>query len=75
MKMPDARGYFGAYGGRYVPETLVTPLIEVEQAWQKYSTDHDFQTELAHLLKTFVGRPTPLTYAHQMTEALGGAKV
>jgi tryptophan synthase beta chain len=66
---------FGAYGGQFVPETLVPALAELEVAYQHYRADPEFQTELNHLLKTYVGRPTPLSYASRLTAACGGAKI
>ncbi len=69
------RGYFGQYGGRFVPETLMPALIELEQAYLKYRKDKAFQKELAHLQKTYIGRPTALYFAKRFTEYLGGAKV
>ena len=60
---PDARGRFGEFGGRYVPETLMHPVEELEQAYQATRSDAKFQAELAHLLKHFAGRPTPLFHA------------
>lgn len=76
MKKPMARrGYFGQYGGRFVPETLMPALIELEQAYLKYRKDKDFQKELAHLQKTYIGRPTSLYFAKRFTEHLGGAKI
>ncbi|HBR22482.1 MAG TPA: tryptophan synthase subunit beta [Nitrospiraceae bacterium] len=69
------KGYFGQYGGRFVPETLMPALIELEQAYLKYRKDKDFQDELAHLQKTYIGRPTSLYFAKRFTEHLGGAKV
>ena len=69
------KGYFGQYGGRFVPETLMPALIELEQAYLKYRKDKDFQKELAHLRKTYIGRPTALYFAKRFTEYLGGAKV
>ncbi len=73
--VPDKRGYFGRFGGRFVPETLMRPVSELEEGYLQYRDDADFQAELAHLLKTYVGRPTPLTFAERWSEALGGAKV
>jgi tryptophan synthase beta chain len=70
-----ARGRFGAYGGRYAPETLMHPLEELEQAFLEARSDAAFQKELDDLLRNFAGRPTPLYYAKRMTEALGGAKI
>ena len=72
---PDARGHFGPYGGRYVPEVLMAPLEELEKAYDKARLDPAFQAELSDLLKNFAGRATPLYYAKRMSEALGGAKI
>jgi tryptophan synthase beta chain len=69
------KGYFGQYGGRFVPETLMPALIELEQAYLKYRKDKDFQKELEHLRKTYIGRPTSLYFAKRFTEHLGGAKI
>lgn len=69
------KGYFGQYGGRFVPETLMPALIELEQAYLKYRKDKDFKKELAHLQKTYIGRPTSLYFAKRFTEHLGGAKI
>jgi tryptophan synthase beta chain len=66
---------FGEYGGQFVPETLMPALIELEEAYLKFQNDPDSQAEFKHLLKTYVGRPTPITYAKRMTEKLGGAKI
>jgi tryptophan synthase beta chain len=68
-------GRFGAYGGRYVPETLMAALLELEREYELAKTDAAFQTELAGLLKDFAGRPTPLYFAKRLTEELGGAKI
>jgi tryptophan synthase beta chain len=68
-------GRFGAYGGRYVPETLMAALEELEHAYAEAQADPAFQTELASLLKDFAGRPTPLYFAKRLTETLGGAKI
>src|SRR6202012_4481799 len=68
-------GRFGAYGGRYVPETLMAALQELEQAYAEAQADPLFQNELAGLLKDFAGRPTPLYFAKRLTETLGGAKI
>ncbi len=68
-------GRFGAYGGRYVPETLMAALLELDEAYAQASQDPGFQAELAQLLHDFCGRPTPLFFARRMTETLGGAKV
>src|SRR3989475_723650 len=72
---PDARGRFGEFGGRFVPETLMHPVEELERAYQAARRDPAFQAELDHLLKDFAGRPTPLFHARRLTEHLGGAQV
>ncbi len=74
-KVPDARGYFGAYGGSYVPETLVAPLQELSQAYEEAKADPAFHAELNRLLGEYVGRPSPLYFAERMTERLGGCRV
>ena len=68
-------GRFGVYGGRYVPETLMAALVELEREYEIAKADAAFQTELAGLLKDFAGRPTPLYFAKRLTEELGGARV
>jgi tryptophan synthase beta chain len=68
-------GRFGAYGGRYVPETLMAALDELEREYEKAKKDRKFQQRLDLLLKTYAGRPTPLFYARRLTEKLGGAKI
>jgi tryptophan synthase beta chain len=68
-------GRFGEFGGRYVPETLMAALEELEQAYAKARRDRAFRRELDHLLRQYAGRPTPLYFARRMTEKLGGAKV
>ena len=68
-------GRFGIYGGRYVPETLMAALVELEHEYEIAKADAAFQTELAGLLKDFAGRPTPLYFAKRLTEELGGARV
>src|SRR6202043_3078814 len=72
---PDAKGRFGPYGGRYVPETLVAPLEELEHAYELASKDPEFQAELDSMLKNFAGRPTPLQFASRLTAHLGGARI
>ncbi len=72
---PNERGYWGEYGGRYVPETLVAPLDELTEAYFGYRDDAAFRGEYEHLLKDFVGRPTPLYFAERLTEKLGGARI
>ena len=68
-------GRFGVYGGRYVPETLMAALVELEHEYDVAKEDAAFQTELAGLLKDYAGRPTPLYFAKRLTEQLGGAKI
>ena len=72
---PDPRGHFGPYGGRYVPEVLMAPLEQLEQAYLEARNDPAFQTELKDLLANYAGRPTPLYYAKRTSETLGGAKI
>jgi tryptophan synthase beta chain len=73
--LPDRRGYFGTYGGRFVPETLMPALEELEEAFFHSLRDKNFQLQLTHLQKTYIGRPTPLYFAERLTEHLGGAKI
>src|SRR5579864_6019142 len=68
-------GRFGVYGGRYVPETLMAALEELEREYEKAKRDRTFQARLGDLLRTYVGRPTPLSFAHRLTKRLGGAKI
>ena len=68
---PDAQGHFGPYGGRYVPETLMEPLRELEAAYRDARADPSFRAELAGRLRDYVGRPTPLTFAARLSERLG----
>jgi tryptophan synthase beta chain len=74
-KGPDKKGYFGNYGGRFVPETLMPALMELENAFFQAQKSSTFRTELAHLQKTYIGRPTALYFARRLTEHLGGAKI
>jgi tryptophan synthase beta chain len=74
-KTPDAGGHFGPYGGRYVPETLMAPLEELERAYYEARQDPAFQSELADLLANYAGRPTPLYEAKRLSEQLGGARI
>jgi tryptophan synthase beta chain len=71
----NGAGRFGVYGGRYVPETLMAALDELEREYEKAKRDPKFQQRLDHLLKTYAGRPTPLFFARRLTEKLGGAKI
>ena len=66
---------FGPYGGQYIPETLMNAALELEQAYEHYSRDENFQRELDELMKNYAGRPSMLYYAHKMTRDLGGAKI
>src|SRR5499426_2456074 len=72
---PDARGYFGAFGGRFVPETLVEPVEQLERAYFQVRDDPEFAGELAHLLKHYVGRPTPLYEARRLSKEYGGPRI
>ena len=74
-KLPDRKGHFDGYGGRFVPETLMPALIELEKAYKKYKKDKNFLEKLKLLQKTYIGRPTPLYFAEKLTEHLGGAKI
>ena len=73
--LPDALGHFGPYGGRYVPETLMHPLLELEAEYFRAQHDPEFQRELSYYLREFCGRPTPLYFAERLTRELGGAKI
>lgn len=74
-QLPDKQGRFGKFGGRYVPETLMPALLELEQAYLKTHRDRRFQAELSYYLTHYAGRPTPLFFAERLTRALGGAKI
>jgi len=73
--LPDNRGYFGEYGGKFVPETLMPALRELESAYAEAITDSNFQRELESLGRDYVGRPTPLYYARHLSERVGGATI
>jgi tryptophan synthase beta chain len=73
--LPDTQGHFGQYGGRYVPETLMHPLQELEAEYLRAQKDPEFQRELSYYLREFCGRPTPLYFAERLTRDLGGAKI
>src|ERR1700716_3237247 len=75
ITQPDAGGHFGPYGGRYVPEVLMAPIEELEQAYLEARQDAGFQAELADLLHNYAGRPTPLYFAKRLSESLGGARI
>ncbi len=75
MTLPDKKGHFGPYGGKFVPETLMPALDELEKAYLAAKKDKEFQAELDFYFKEFIGRPTPLYFAQRLTEHLGGAKI
>ncbi len=75
MAIPDQHWRFGLYGGRYVPETLMPALLELEEVYQRTRRDRNFQAEFKHYLKEYVGRPTPLYFAQRLTKQLRGAKI
>src|SRR4030042_1148998 len=72
---PDSNGYFGEFGGRFVPETLITPLLELEEAFLNIASSVEFTQELDSLLSTYAGRPTPLFFAERLSEKLGSGKI
>src|SRR5581483_6677104 len=74
-KAKSAPGRFGLYGGRYVPETLMAALQELEQEYERARRDKQFQQRLDSLLRTYAGRPTPLFFARRLSQKLGGAKI
>ncbi len=73
--LPDPEGYFGPYGGRFVPETLMAPLAELKRAYDKASKQRTFRRQLDDVLRDYVGRPTPLYFAERLTHELGGAQI
>jgi tryptophan synthase beta chain len=73
--VPDRRGHFGRFGGRFVPETLMAPLIELERAYREATRDREFRGRLGALLTDYAGRPTPLCFARRLTDQCGGAKI
>ena len=74
-RLPDARGHFGRFGGRFVPEVLMAPLVELEKAYATARRDRKFQARLHALLTDYAGRPTPLYHAARLTEHCGGARI
>ena len=74
-RLPDRRGHYGEYGGRYVSETLMPALIELEAAYREWRTNKGFKNELRDILRDYVGRPTPVTHARRLSEKLGGAQI
>ena len=75
QSLPDRHGHFGRFGGMFVPETLMTALLELADEYERAKVDPHFQDELAGLLRDYCGRPTPLYFAERLTEQLGGAKI
>jgi tryptophan synthase beta chain len=75
MRLPDRQGHFGEFGGRYVPETLIPALFELEEAYGHYKNDREFRREFDYYLKQYAGRPNPLYFAEKLTRRLGGAKI
>ena len=73
--LPDKRGYFGNFGGKYIPETLISAITEIEVAYQKAKKSINFQRDLHYYFKYYIGRPSILYYAKRLTEKLGGAKI
>ena len=74
-QQPDSKGFYGRFGGQFVPETLMTAVLELDQAYRQAKEDPAFQAELAALLKDYVGRETPLYFAKRLTDHIGGAKI
>ena len=74
-QLPNEKGYFGSFGGRYVSETLMPLILEVEKEYNKIKNDNNFKKELDHYMKTYVGRPSPLFFAQRITEDLDGPKI
>jgi len=75
MKIPDTAGHFGQFGGKFVPETLMPVLLELEKAYQEFKNDKTFKEEFDYYLREYVGRPNPLYFAEKLTKRLGGAKI
>src|SRR3989304_4866701 len=75
QKQPDKQGHFGIYGGRYISETLMPAVLELEKAYREFRNERDFKRELEYYLKEYVGRPTPLYFAERLTKKVGGAKI
>lgn len=75
MKYPDEYGRFGEFGGKYVPETLMKPLYELEEALKDALSDSSFQQQYHQMLQKYSGRPTALTFADQLTKHVGGANI
>ena len=75
MARPDSHGYFGEYGGKFVPETLMPALSELETAYAEAMADSDFQKEFHNLCRDYIGRPTPLYHARRLSARVGGATI
>jgi tryptophan synthase beta chain len=75
VKVPDKNGHFGRFGGRYVPETLMPALLELQEAYETYRNDREFKEEFNYYLRQYVGRPNPLYFAEKLTRKLGGARI
>jgi len=75
MRLPDKSGHFGEFGGRYVPETLIPAILELEEAYNHYKKDKEFRREFDYYLRQYAGRPNPLYFAEKLTRRLGGAKI
>ncbi len=73
--LPDKNGHFGQFGGRFVPETLMPAILELEEAYEEVKKDPEFRQEIARYLKDYVGRATPLTFAKRLTEEFGGPQI
>ena len=74
-QLPDEKGYFGAFGGRYVSETLMPLILEVEKEYEKIKNESSFKEELNHYMETYIGRPSPLFFAKRISDDLGGPKI
>jgi len=72
---PDKTGHFGAYGGRFVPETLMAAITELEEVYEQSKNDQEFQRQLSYYLKQYIGRETPLYFAENLTRLAGGADI
>src|SRR3972149_4842622 len=74
-RLPDSRGHFGPYGGRYVAETLMPALLELERAYGRLKRDRSFRRDLDYYLRQYAGRETPLFFASRLSQRLGGARI
>ena len=73
--LPNEKGYFGSFGGRYVSETLMPLILEVEKEYEKIKNESEFKEKLNHYMETYIGRPSPLFFAERITKDLGGPKI